>query len=137
MTGQEIIEKVKTLQLPEGEYIVFGSCPLALANLREAGDVDMLVSLNLFEDLQKRGWQLLDKGKDDKPLTYDIFEAHNNWNFDGYSRTLEQLLATADAVDGVPFASLQEVRAWKVASNRPKDLNDIALIDSYLAKHPS
>jgi len=131
MTGQEIIEKVKALQLPQGEYIVFGSCPLAVAGLREANDVDMLVSKKLLKELEQRCWQQITKASDDKPFTHDVFEAHDAWDFDGYSRTLEQLLATADIVDGIPFASLAEVRAWKEASGRPKDLKDIELIDTH------
>jgi hypothetical protein len=135
MTGLEIIEKVKALQLPEGEYLVFGACPLAVAGLRETGDIDMLVSTGVLKDLEKRGWVQIYKDEDDKPFTHDIFEAHDSWNFDGYTRTLDELLKTADIVDGIPFASLQDVRAWKLASARPKDLRDIELIDTYLAKH--
>jgi hypothetical protein len=37
-------------------------------------------------------------------------------------------------IDGIPFASLEEVRKWKIASGRPKDIADIKLIDEYLQK---
>ncbi len=133
MKKQAVIDKVKSLGLPVGEYVVFGAAPMAIAGLREAGDVDMLVSPKLWQDLQAAGWALLDKGGKDKPLTYDVFEAHENWDFSTYSPTLKHLLATADAVDGVPFASLHEVRKWKAAWGRPKDLADVALIDAYHA----
>jgi len=134
MTISEIIAKAKTLNLPEHSYIVFGSCPMAAAGLREANDIDMLVSDSAFRELSRRGWQELQKGPDDKPLVFDVFEAHPNWNFSSYKPTLEHLLATADVIDGVPFASLDEVRKWKVSSGRPKDLVDTELIDKYLAK---
>ncbi len=78
------------------------------------------------------GWVKLDKGDDDKPLTHDVFEAHSNWGFSTYSPTLEHLLASVDMVGSVPFASLQEVRKWKAAWGRLKDLADVALIDTYL-----
>ena len=133
MTKSEIISQVKTLNLPQGSYVVFGSCPLAAAGLREANDIDLLVSDDLLKTLEEAGWQLTDKGQNDKPLTHGVFEAHNHWNFSSYNPTLEQLLATADIFDGVPFASLEQVRQWKTASGRPKDLADIKLIDSYLS----
>jgi hypothetical protein len=133
MTKAEIVNKVKALNLTQGSYIVFGSCPLAAAGIREAGDIDILVSVEVLEDLKKAGWQELDKGPNDKPLTYDVFEAHNSWNFSSYKPTLEHLLSSAMLVDGVPFASLEEVKKWKQSSGRPKDLNDIELIDEYLA----
>lgn len=134
MTKQEIILKVKTLGWPRGSYIVFGSCPLAAAGIREANDIDFLVSKELFDSLRKEGWVEVQKGPGDKPLKYDIFEVHESWNFSSYKPTLEQLLASADVFNGVPFASLAEVRNWKIASNRPKDLTDIELIDKHLRR---
>lgn len=132
MTGREIIAEVKKLGLPSGSFVVFGSCPLAVAGIREANDVDLLVSPEVLESLKKAGWKQVNKGKDDKPYTYGVFEAHSSWNFASYQPTLKQLLKTADIVDGVPFASLQEVRAWKESSGRPKDLVDIAKLDAFL-----
>ncbi|HVS58608.1 MAG TPA: hypothetical protein VHD60_02590 [Candidatus Saccharimonadales bacterium] len=137
MTKQDIIDKVKAQNFPAGSYVVFGSCPLAAADIRESADIDMLVSPELLETLKQKGWQQIDKGANDKPYTYDVFEAHSSWDFSSYSPTLDQLLGTADTIEGVPFASLQEVRKWKVASSRPKDLRDIELIDSYFAQHVS
>lgn len=134
MTKQDIIEKVKELNLPAGGYVVFGSCPLAAAGLREANDIDVLVSNEVLARLKQAGWEQVDKGENDKPLTYDVFEAHNSWNFSSYSPTLKRLLETADVIDGIPFASLDEVRKWKAASGRPKDLHDIELIDVYFSK---
>jgi hypothetical protein len=45
------------------------------------------------------------------------------------------LLKTANYIDGIPFASLQEVRKWKESSGRPKDIKDLDLIDKYLASN--
>ncbi len=132
MTSKEIISKVAGLNLPKNSYVVFGSCPLALAGIRESQDIDMLVSKELFYQLQKNGWKLAHKGPKDNPLTHGDFEAHFRWNFSSYTPTLEHLLLTADIVDGIAFASLDEVRKWKLASGRPKDLKDIELIDKHL-----
>jgi len=134
MTAQQIIAKVRTLNLTEGSYVVFGSCPMALAGIRESQDIDMLVDQATFEAFAKAGWKEVDKGPGDKPLTSGDFEAHTNWNFSSYQPTLPQLLASATVVDGIPFASLQEVRKWKQSSGRPKDFKDIELIDAYLGK---
>lgn len=133
MIRQEIISQVKSLNLPEGSYVVYGAAPLAIAGLREANDIDFLVTAELLHDLRQRGWQQVDKGPDDKPYESGIFEAHANWNFSAYAPTLEHLLKTAIVIDGISFASLEEVRKWKEAWGRPKDLADIALIDEYLA----
>lgn len=129
MQKEEIILKLKTLGFPKNSYVVFGSCPMTMAGLRAAKNIDLLVSKELFEKLRQDGWQEVYKNSNDKPLAYGVFEAHDNWNFSSYSPSLEQLLVSASVIDDIPFASLEEVRKWKVASGRPKDLADIQLID--------
>jgi hypothetical protein len=130
MQKEEIIARVKALNLPKNSYIVFGSCPLAVAGLREARDIDLLVSKDVFLKLKEAGWKELYKSANDKPLVHDVFEAHHTqWHFSSHNPTLEELISTAIIIDSVPFASLAEVRKWKVSSGRPKDLIDIALID--------
>ena len=132
MTTEEIISKVKALNLPKDSYVVFGSSPLTVAGLREANDIDLLVSKEVFAKLKEVGWQELVKGLNDKPLTHDVFEAHDHWNFSSYSPTLEHLLTSAMKVEGIPFAALDEVRKWKIASGGPKHLSDVSLIDKRL-----
>ena len=132
VSKEEIVAKLKALSLPRGSYIVFGSCPMALAGIRQANDIDLFVSPEVYEKLRAAGWQELHKSPNDHPLIHDVFEAHDNWNFSSYNPTLEHLLESANMVDGIPFASLEEVRKWKVATARPKDLADIRLIDKYL-----
>lgn len=133
MKKEEIIEKVKHLNFPPNSFIVFGSCPMAAVGIREAGDIDLLVSGEVFESLETQGWKIVMKGPKDNPLTHDIFEAHPNWNFSSYNPTLEELLSRAMIIDEVPFASLDDVKKWKSASGRPKDLVDVELIEKYLA----
>lgn len=132
MTKEEIIAKVKELNLPKGSYVVFGSCPMAAAGIREANDIDLLVSEEIFKQLQKAGWRTKNKGPKDNLLVKNVFEAHPKWDFSSYNPTLTQLLLTANFIDEIPFAALEEVQKWKAAFGRPKDLKDIKLIDKYL-----
>lgn len=135
MNKKDIIAKVKALNLPRGSYVVFGACPLAIFGIRETNDIDLLVSPKVYKKLKSNGWQKVHKGPNDASLTFDCFEAHDNWNFSSkYNPTLENLLNTALVIEDIHFASLQEVRKWKVASGRPKDFADIRLIDHYLNK---
>lgn len=132
MKKHEIISKVKSLKLSDKSYVVFGSCPLAAFDLREANDIDMLVSEEVFELLKSKGWKQIDKGPKDKPITLDTFEAHKSWDFSPYSPSLNHLLSTALIIDGVPFAALEEVKKWKQGRMSNKDRLDIKLIDNFL-----
>lgn len=134
MTGPQIVAKVKELNWPAGSYCVFGSAPLALAGLREANDIDFLITPELLEELkQQPGWHQVYNGPKDEPYENGVYEVHANWDFSTYAPTLEHLLKTANVVEGVPFAALDEVRKWKLAWGRPKDMQDVALIDGYLS----
>lgn len=134
MTKQDIINKVKSLNLPENSYVVYGSAPLAAVGFREANDIDMLVSHDVYESLKSQGWVPLDKGENDFPITKDVFELHEKWLFGAYHPTLEQLLSRADFFDGVPFASLEDVLKWKEGSGYPKHNKDIAWLRQHLGK---
>ncbi len=135
MTGEQVIAKVKSLNLQPGTFIVFGSGPLAVAGIRGVRDIDMVVSESVAAQLEAAGWKRIDKGPNDTPLAHDVFEAHTGqWNFSPHTPTLEQLLEGATIVDGVPFASLEEVRGWKTASGGPKHLKDVAAIDDHFRK---
>src|SRR5882724_6159642 len=135
MNKHEVINKMKSLNLPKGSYIVYGSAPFVIHGIREVNDIDMYVTKEIFEDLKKKGWKKVYKGLKDEPLTYDIFEAHDTWEFSPYSPTLPDLLSRATEVEGITFASLIDVKKWKQGSGRPKDIVDLKLIDDYLAKH--
>jgi hypothetical protein len=63
MKKNQIIAKVKALNLPQSEYIVYGSCPLAAAGIRESNDIDLLVSRNVGIGLKLKGWKQITKGK--------------------------------------------------------------------------
>jgi hypothetical protein len=131
LNKEDIIEKVKSLNLPHNSYVVFGSGPLAAAGIRKTQDIDLFVNPRIFEMLLHRGWEL----NDDETLTRDEFEVGDSWVFGTYRPRLEDLLATADVIKGVPFVNLHEVRKWKQQMSRPKDHHDIEMIDDYLAHH--
>ena len=128
-----IFQKVKELNLPPGQYVVFGSGPLAAHSIRPTRDVDLFVTTALYQQLKNEGWE--EKGW---PLTGgkylskdDLYEVDDTWHYGDYNPAPEAIIAVADIMDGVPFAPLAEVLKWKKAFGRPKDLKDIILIEQY------
>ena len=129
-----IVEEIKSLDLPKGEYVVFGSGPLAIHKIRDTHDIDLLVSPELYQELKKRGWEEKVWKSGSKYLAYRNVEAGQDWDHGSYNPSLEDLLASAETFDGVPFANLEEVTRWKKVFGRDKDKRDIELINSYLKK---
>jgi hypothetical protein len=133
-----IIEEVKKINLPKDKYVVFGSGILAAKGIRPAKDVDFAVTSDLFRQLQRAGWKrkfFFIRFLSCKLITTGIYEAFSNVRRGKYQKSVEELIESAEVIEGIPFMNLEELRAFKQELGRPKDLNDIQLIDDYLRIH--
>lgn len=130
-----IIDKVKSLNLPDGQYVVFGSGPLAVRGIRESSDVDLLVTEDLYQVLKKQGWEEKEWEWGGFYLYKDGVEADDSYTSQGYTADIPLMIANADIIESIPFATLAEILRWKQAYGRPKDLADITLVQNYLAFH--
>ena len=128
-----IIAEVKKLDLPLGQYVVIGSGIMAQLGLREANDVDIAVTPNLYAKLRASGeWEEEERyGK--IFLKKDAVEINPRLDWVSYPTTAEEAIASATIIDGVPFINLNELVTFKRALGRGKDLPDIVIIEEYLA----
>lgn len=125
----DIADQIAGLQLPKDSYLVVGSRVLQALGLRPSDDIDMIVTEPVFDELLARpGWR---QGSWDGQLTlqHGPFDIGTRWD----TLPIAELLPRALIINGVPYLSLQDLRDWKIKYQRPKDLTDVALIDSYLA----
>lgn len=133
-----IFERVERLQLPVGQYVVFGSGPLEAHGIRETRDTDILVTQELFEKLavDKSKFELKLWKNGDRYLYGEEgdYEITDTWNYPPYSVEPEDLIARAELIKDLPFAPLLDVLAWKKAFGREKDQRDVILIENYLRK---
>ena len=129
----DIFQKVKSLNLPIGEYVVCGGGSLAARGIREARDVNILVLPALYQSIkEKGGWQETDYVTGEKILAMDGYQAAQSMNAGDYKVDAEKLIKSADIIEGLPFLNLSELVAYKKARGKEKDLKDIELIESYL-----
>lgn len=132
MGREDIIAKIKDQNFPNGSYVVFGSGPLAAAGIRTTRDIDLVVSPGLYSVLQQQGWRFKADPSGNPMLTKGVFEVSKCWSFGEYDPSFNDLLNNADFIDGIPFVNLREVRKWKQALARAKDIDDIDDIDRYM-----
>lgn len=124
---------VKEQGFADGEYIVVASGILNALGIRDSDDIDLVITQSLYDKLKAQGWTEINKG------TYSVleqgpFEAGLSWDSnEAETPNLSDLLASATIIQGVPFASVERVRAWKAKMGRDKDIRDLALIDEYVA----
>lgn len=123
---------MKDLNLPQGHYVIVGAGSLAAYDLRETSDIDLVVTEDLFRLLAEQGWEIQNRTDGKTALKHGHAEAFLDVNAEGFRPTTEELLERAVIIDGVPFASLEDVRAFKIAYGREKDRRDVKLIDGFL-----
>ena len=134
MRREEYLRAIRQLGLPAQDYIVVGSGVLSVLGLREAGDVDLVVSPAVYEEFEAVGaWGRKDYTDGTQGLTSGIYEVCLNWDGPNGEPNLHDLKQQEIAIDGVPFVDLARLRAWKQNMGRPKDRADILLIDRYLS----
>lgn len=127
-----IFDKVKELNLPIGQYVVFGSGPLAAYGIRESRDVDLLITNSLYIKLKNEGWEEKEWSDGGFYLMHKDVEADDSWQYGKYNPSPEEIIKKAEIIEGIPFAPLVEVLKWKQSYGRPKDLADVKLIKDYL-----
>jgi hypothetical protein len=131
---------LKEYHLPAGQYAIIGSGPLGIRNLREIGDIDIIVSLELRDHLIKM-YGAVDTGQVKKIVfPDDNIEAFWEGSFYSYPAdpnmpTMAHMIAHAEIIKGLPFQCLRDVLYFKRRMTRPKDLEDVRLIEEWQKKN--
>jgi len=132
-SNQELFQRVKDLNLPIGEYAIFGSGPMGIRGIREMGDVDIIVTQKLWDyfinksDWEQRQIDNLDGMKNEK-LNIEIWKDWwIGWN-------VEQMIKEAEIIGGLAFVNLEMMIEWKTLIAREKDLKDLELIKNWQNK---
>jgi len=129
-----IFERVKRFNLPFGQYAVFGSALLDVWGIRKANDLDIITTPELYDKLKEEGWE----EKQGNGFTFLVKDDANittvqNRPTDGdYFPNRIKLIKDAIIINRITFVKIEEVIACKRAYNRPKDLEDIRKIESYI-----
>ena len=129
------IKNLKKLNLPTDQYVIVGSGALAIRGLREAKDLDVIVTQSLWDKMRKKydvapnSW-----GVECMVLPHDIETLNPQQSIFGNSKIVlrEEIFAQAEMFDGVPFMSLEHLKKIKLELGREIDLKDVEMIDAYL-----
>lgn len=133
MINEELFKRTKALNLPIGEYAIFGSGPVGIRNLREIHDIDIIVSNNIYNQYKgKEGWEVKDVENDNGLANEEL--AIEMWNDWGNGWEIEKVIKEAEIIDGLAFVRLEWLLKWKKFLNRKKDLKDIEIIEDLLTK---
>ena len=134
MNKQELMRVVKGLDLDPASFIVVGSGVLAALELREAGDVDVIVSPETFQRFEANpAWQRKTFDDGNYSLVRGGCELMLDWGSPDKKPNLQDLKQDECTLNGIPFISPSRLLAWKERARRPKDLKDIEILRTYLS----
>jgi|SRR3712207_5186704 len=129
-SAARLLDKLRALDLPRGDHAVFGSGPLAAHGLiGEVRDLDVVARGAAWE--RAKGLGLVRTAPEGDPvvrLEGGAFEIYGGWR--GWD--LDALIDNAEIVDGLPFARLEDVLAFKHSLGRPKDIAHVRLMEEHL-----
>lgn len=126
-----IIEKIKELNFPKGQYVVVGSGILDVLGIRKSNDIDIAVTKELHNKLRESGEWKENERYNRIFLNKDIYEIIPQLNWEDYDTTTEEAISSATIIEDIPFMNLNELIKFKTALGREKDFKDIELIKEY------
>ena len=127
------LDELKSLNLPKGQFAIFGSGPLAVRGLRENEDLDMLVTSDLWNKLAEGHPVTTKEGKPDSIYIdhIQILKVHyKDWH--PYITDATRLITEAEIINGFPFVKMDYLLDCKKMMDGEKHSKDIKLIQEYL-----
>lgn len=119
---QDIINKIKAKQYPKNEYWIIAGAGLVMHGVKpETQDIDISCSTLLADFLIENGapWRAREDGTRKITVDSDIELVEDSF------------VDAIVEIDGFCVASLECIRRKKIELNRPKDWEDIRLIDKF------
>ncbi|MEI6266683.1 MAG: hypothetical protein WCP14_02235 [bacterium] len=137
--NEKLFTELRSLRLPLDEYIVVASGPMGIRGLRTMKDVDILVSDDLWEELENK-YDIFYEHDAVKIRLSENVEAMCQASFGGVIRgsfTSAQQIAEKEIIGGLPFQNIQTTLYFKKQGTRDKDKNDVHLIEEWLENNIS
>lgn len=131
--SEELLEKTKSLGLPRGDFAIFGSSRLYLCGLSETiHDIDIIARGEVWKKACTLG--VVESPKSRRGDIVRLFEGDieisNEWTYGPWD--IDNLINTADYIDGLPFVTLENVLKWKIRRRAKNDDQDIEKLQNYL-----
>lgn len=124
----KLLNEFRKLKLPDGEYAIYGSGPLAIRGIRDIQDLDVIVLDQLYQRLKTQ----YPKDPEKERIKIGEIEIYPSWAWKNRQGDLKKVIIRAELIEGLRFVRLDDLIKCKRKMGRPKDFKDIRLIKEYL-----
>lgn len=130
---RRLIKLVADLDLDKQDFVIFGSGPLLAHGLRPyVRDLDVVVRGDGWRRVFQHGLPATGSinGAPMAAFWGGLIQFSESWISDAWDA--DDLIDRAEVIQGLPFAQLADVLAYKLALGRAKDLPDVQLLTEHL-----
>ncbi len=127
-----IFDRLRNLKLSAGDFAIFGSGPLIVRGIIAASnDLDVLCRRQAWKTVQEFGEPVYLRKYDVNILTMcdGQLTFGDKWGIGEFDT--DELIDSAEEIDGLPFVRLIHVASYKKISKRPKDLVHLEALEAY------
>ena len=128
------LSQFRRLPIPKNEMLIVGSATMALFGLRENKDIDIWATPRIMEVIKKNKNFHEKKSDIDGSIIYEsndgVFEFCESFTY--ANGTFKECMKRAVTLYGIHFQSPEDVLEWKLKANRPKDQEDITILENFL-----
>ncbi len=127
-----LFDQLKGLNLLAGDFAIFGSGPLVVRGIIPASnDLDILCRRLAWKTVREIGEleYLSDYDVSIVTMCDGRLTFGPEWGIGNFD--INELIDSAEVIDGLPFVRLEHVACYKGIIKRPKDLEHLQVLEAY------
>jgi len=132
----DIANSLAELELTPRDSVVIGSGILNALGLRTSNDIDVVVTDETFERLSGDARFTTETNHGRNILADGLFEIGTYWGVLGKDQTFRDLSKQSTVIEDVRYITpeflLAAKKSWLEDDGRPKDFEDVRLLEDYL-----
>lgn len=129
MTDHPLIAELQSLELPAGDWALFGSGPLLVRGwVEDISDLDVISRGAAWRKARSLGRPSVLPDGNVIVTIGGAVTVGTTWAYGDVD--VDQLIDTAEMIDGVPCVTIDHVVAYKRTADRPKDRAHLAIIEA-------
>jgi len=130
-----LLSELDKLNLPKDKYAITSSGPMGIRNIREIGDLDIIVYPEIWQDLSKKYKIVIENNINSIYIgNMQILGDKSIYTNPKFGDLISQI-DNADLINGHRYVQLKTVLEIKKQKDRQKDIDDVKLIEDYLSKY--
>lgn len=136
--SKELFDEFKKLNFPQKEYAIVSSGVLAIRGIREAKDIDIIVSEKLWNELKNKYEARIEDGieKIIPSKNVEVLWEGSIFCDQKIGPSANEQISHMEIIDGLSFQSFRDCLWFKIKLGREKDKKDLKLVKKYFIDHP-